>query len=84
MSSHTYDVAFDVNGTVKQIECDQVKTGNDLLRCMMELANADTELVALVPLDTVEYIVHRDLAVQADEFLAGDAEAPSTAGDGER
>ncbi|MFB6138407.1 MAG: hypothetical protein ABEJ42_08760 [Halobacteriaceae archaeon] len=69
MSAHTYEVAFDVNGTVKKVDVGSVKSGNGYLRCMRDMANNDGALVAMVPLDAVEYVVHRGLTVSTSAPL---------------
>lgn len=60
-----YTVAFEVNGSVQRIHCESTKVGNRFLQCFGNV-NGDSEKVAFIPFDAVEYILHDHLELAAD------------------
>lgn len=66
-----YNVAFDVNGSVKSLQCQSVKVGNRYLQCTDETKQSDQATVAYIPFDAVEYITHDSVTVSV-EFDDGD------------
>lgn len=63
-----YKVAFDVNGTVYNIQCQQTKVGNQYLQCFADTQNNDSAKVAFIPFDAVEYIVHESTTVSTESL----------------
>lgn len=72
-----YTVAFDVNGTVNEIDVKSVKIGNRYLRCRGRV-NGDDQIIAMIPFESVEYIVHHSVTVSLDD-LGGSEEASPAA-----
>jgi len=58
-----YTVAFVADGTLKQIEVDEIKPSKGYIRCQSRLSG-DDELVGVFPFESVEYVVHNGVAVQ--------------------
>lgn len=58
----TYDVHFDVNGTVHSLECQSTKVGNRFLQCFGNV-RGDSEKIAFIPFDSIEYIAHMDATI---------------------
>lgn len=63
-----YKVAFDVNGTVRSIEVQSVKVGNKFLICFGNV-NGDSEVVARVPFDSIQYITHTSVTVSTSDLV---------------
>jgi|GEM_PF-2060017 len=79
-----YKVAFDVNGTVHNITCEQTKVGNQYLQCFAETRENDDAKVAFIPFDAVEYIVHEGTTVSTeslDDTGPAQTDEPMTLGD---
>lgn len=57
-----YTVAFEVNGSVREITCTSTKVGNRYLQCFGNV-NGDSEKVAFIPFDSVAYIVHDSISL---------------------
>lgn len=72
-----YKVAFDVNGTVYNITCQQTKVGNQYLQCFADTQNNDSAKVAFIPFDAVEYIVHESTTVATESVDDTDAATQS-------
>lgn len=71
----TYDIHFTVNGSGRSLTCQSVKVGNMFLQCFADTANNDSEKVAFIPFDAIEYIVHTETAVSVDETPDQEAHA---------
>jgi|GEM_PF-2550625 len=65
-----YTVAFDVNGTVKEVDAKSVSVGNRFLQCEGRV-NGDDVVVAMLPFDAICYIAHNEVTVTLDPASGG-------------
>jgi len=63
-----YKVAFNVNGTVNSIDVESVKVGNQFLICFGSV-NGDSEIVARIPFDSIQYITHTGVTVSTSDLV---------------
>lgn len=66
----TYSVGFTADGSLKEIEVDEIKPSDGYLRCQSQI-DADDELVGVFPFSSVEYVVHNEVSVSD---VGGDSE----------
>lgn len=73
-----YKVAFDVNGTVNTINVKSVKVGNRYLLCKDDTKTNDSVTVAMLPFDSIEYIVFENMTISGSGVEVEHAVTEST------
>lgn len=72
-----YTIAFDVNGTVHEIDGKSVKIGNMFLHVNGRV-NGDDQVVGMIPFESVCYVAHDSVTVSLDDLPSGEDADPAT------